>query len=147
VWETPFDERLLRQQPDLFAQRNKERYLELPPGFDESPMGKYYKKVLQERPYVFEQVPSGVLRSKNVQAIMGSLLLELVRRVQSDPASIGQFADMPDALFEPLCEAAVAENALKAFPHLPKKYQHNPHFIKMFEAQKLLLERLPNLVK
>ncbi|MCR4665935.1 MAG: hypothetical protein K5657_01430 [Desulfovibrio sp.] len=146
VWEDAFDEGLMRSGHDLFASRNRERYLELPPGFDESPMGRYYKQILRERPEVFEQVPSGVLKSKNVQSIMGSLLLELVRKVQENPASIGEYADMPDQIFKPLVSAAMAENAFKAYPNLPVRERENPEMRKLYEAQKLLLERLPGLM-
>lgn len=139
--EASFDPALL-SLPNVFQERDNERYLTLPDDFDESPMGKYYKKILQEKPKVFEEVPRAILQSKNVRAIMDTVTLELLRNVQKDPASIGQYRDMPPEILLPLAHEALRENALKSYPHLPPELQQDPDILKIYESQKFLRERL-----
>ncbi|MBQ7617835.1 MAG: hypothetical protein IJS50_03075 [Desulfovibrio sp.] len=145
-WAGQFEEKidlaLVRGPKDLFAVRNAERYLLLPKDFEQSEMGRYYLRVLKENPKVFEQVPDGVLKSKNVQKLMGSLTLELVKVVQKDPRRLGEFSDMPLAIYEPVARAAMHENAVLAYPYLLPKLKQDPEMLKILETHRFLLERM-----
>ncbi|MBR3663329.1 MAG: hypothetical protein IKN64_01585 [Desulfovibrio sp.] len=140
--QEPFDPALVRQPDNIFAKRDEERYLLLPADFDDSEIGRYYARKLREEPQVFAEVPSAILRSHNVREIMGSLTLELVRKVQQNPASIGEYADMPEEIFAPLVVAAMNENALLCYPNLPKALQRDPDILRLYESQMLLRQRL-----
>ncbi|MBO4334511.1 MAG: hypothetical protein J5846_01575 [Desulfovibrio sp.] len=137
-----FDPALVTSSDDLFAERNKERYLLLPADFDASEIGRYYARKLREEPQVFAEVPDAVLQSRQIQSIMGSLTLELVRKVQQNPAAIAQYTDMPDAIFLPLVRAAMNENAIICYPCLPKALQQDAEILRLYESQKLLRQKL-----
>lgn len=137
-FQESFDPSLLRRLPNIFQQRDNERYLILPPDFDQSEIGRYYKRVLQEKPQVFEEVPRAVLKSKNVKIIMNSLTMELIRKIQQNPASIANYRDMPAEILQPLVMTAMHENALAAYPNLPAEYQARPDIQKLYESQKFL---------
>ncbi len=138
----PFDPGLITGSEDLFATRNQERYRLLPADFDDSEIGRYYAQKLREEPQVFAEVPDAVLQSKNIKNIMGSLTLELVRKVQQNPASIRQYVDMPDAIFLPLVRAAMNENAIVCYPCLPTALRKDPDIQRLYESQKLLRQKL-----
>ena len=139
-FQESFDPSLLAKMPNIFAARDQDRYLTLPPDFDQSPIGRYYKHILQVKPQVFEQVPRVVLKSKNVQIVMNSLTMELIRKIQKDPDSIINYRDMPPEILRPLIKTAMSENALLAYPNLPQEYQAEPAIKKIYESQKLLQE-------
>ncbi len=138
----PFDEGLMAGR-DLFAERDRIRFTTLPPDFDSSPMGIYYARVLRERPEVFEEIPQALFASQTVQDIARTLLWQLIRQVQSDPASIGKYSDMPPEIFMPLVQAALEENAVKCYPNLPQNLRNDPAVRRTYEAHKFLLDNMP----
>ena len=136
-----FDRKLLLGANDIFAARDRERYLLLPDNFDESEVGRHYLTLLRENPRVFEEVPDSVLRSRNVRVLAKALTLELVGKVQRDPTLIRDYLGMPDAILHPLVRAAMHENALKAYPLLTQRLKNDEEVRRIYEAQ-LLMQNL-----
>ena len=137
-----FDPSLIKISENIFATRDQERFLTLPPDFDESEMGRYYQRILREKPEVFEEIPRVILKSPKVKVLMQALTWELIRKVQKDPSIIASFRDMPKEILDPLVQTAMLENALKAYPNLPPSYQNRPDLKKIYDNQVFLQKRL-----
>ena len=142
VFSEPFDAALL-QGGDAFSVRDSLRFTTLPDDFDTSTMGRYYARILRERPEVFEEIPQALFASQTVQDIAKTLLWQLIRDVQQNPAHIAHYSTRPPEIFLPLVRAALNENALAAYPYLPPDLQKDPEVIRIYETHKFLLEHMP----
>ncbi|MBQ9536719.1 MAG: hypothetical protein IJU79_02910 [Desulfovibrionaceae bacterium] len=138
----PFDRQLVAQKENIFQARDNERYLSLPQDFAHTPMGRYYLHLLQVKPEVFAEIPLILLQQQEVKVIMQTFTMELMRKLQKDPAAIAKYHDMPAEIFEPLVHVAMRENALKCYPNLPPSYQARPDLQRLYQSQKFVQERL-----